>query len=121
MHAFNKQIALFVIGLEMSFTLMAAENFNQLSIKSDLTDAQKTRFQPGDLYKTSYRGQVVYYITSVCCDIPARLMDEKGMLVCYPNGGFISVDKKCPDFILDRSKAVKLNDLPEYMSKKRGN
>ncbi len=82
------------------------------------TNTESKNLQIRDLYKTTYKGHLVYYRTSACCDIPAKLIDANGKLICYPNGGFISVDEKCPDFKFDRAKSTKVEGLPDYMLKK---
>lgn len=112
-------IFLFVSFLLFSLTVGATENNNQIFIESNSHNKSEKRVHVGDLYKTTYKGQVVYYISSVCCDIPARLLDKEGKLACYPNGGFISVDKACPDFVFDRTKSTKIEGLPRYITKKK--
>lgn len=48
-----------------------------------------------------YQGKTVYYIPPKCCDIPSELYDENGKLICYPDGGFVGGDGKCPGFKLE--------------------
>lgn len=48
--------------------------------------------------KTEYNNEVAYYIPPRCCDIPSELYDANGKLICYPNGGFVGGDGKCPTF-----------------------
>lgn len=113
------QLALMVFCLFIGFAINAAENSIEPFFKIDLNASEPKKFQPGELYKTTYKEKIVYYHSSVCCDIPAKLIDEKGTLICYPNGGFISVDARCPDFIFDRSKSTRIEGVPEYLSNKR--
>jgi hypothetical protein len=59
------------------------------------------RTNPGkSIWQYEYKGKIVYFIPLVCCDIPSYLYDEKGNLICYPDGGFTGQgDGKCADFI----------------------
>lgn len=115
------QLAFIALYLFISSAINAVENSIEPSFTIDPNVSEPKKFQPRVLYKTTYKGKIAYYQSSVCCDIPARLIDEKGMLICYPNGGFISVDKNCPDFIFDQSNSTRIDGLPEYMTNKRKN
>lgn len=53
---------------------------------------------PITIYQTHYEDKSTYYIPARCCDIPSQLRDEKGLLICYPSGGFAGGDGKCPSF-----------------------
>jgi hypothetical protein len=54
---------------------------------------------PSAIYRYRYHGQVVYYRTGYCCDVPSSLYDEAGNLLCHPDGGFTGDgDGRCPDF-----------------------
>jgi hypothetical protein len=108
---------LLLVNLFTSCTVAAGGN--EIVNKSNSTTTVKKRYQPGALYKTTYKGKVVYFSASVCCDIPSNLVDANGKLICYPNGGFISVYERCPDFKFDRSQSVKVEGLPDYMQKKK--
>jgi uncharacterized protein DUF6970 len=62
---------------------------------------------PGAIVRYEYRGGPVYYIpipAYLCCDIPSKLYDSRGALICAPDGGFTGRgDGKCPDFMAQRS------------------
>jgi hypothetical protein len=59
---------------------------------------------PRSVWQYSYKGKVVYYIPSICCDIPSRLVDSDCQLLCNPDGGFTGAgDGKCTDFFTTRT------------------
>jgi len=44
-----------------------------------------------------YGNGVAYYVKAGCCDQLDPLVDARGVLVCYPSGGFTGRgDGKCP-------------------------
>ena len=44
-----------------------------------------------------YGDGVAYYVKAGCCDQFDPLIDARGVLVCYPSGGFSGRgDGKCP-------------------------
>lgn len=54
---------------------------------------------PARVYRVRYKGELAYYFTSRCCDIPSELYDEKCELICNPDGGFSGMgDGRCTDF-----------------------
>lgn len=104
-----------LVALSFFGALIVDATANDLSsTKSNSTNIQKRK-----IYKTTYKGQVVYYHTGICCDIPSLLVDESGKLICHPNGGFVSVDKRCVDFVFDETNAIKIEGKPDYLSKKK--
>lgn len=114
-------INLFSFILFFSTAVASAENNKEIKeVRKESSTTEKS-ISKRDVYKTTYKGKLVYYHTSICCDIPSILVDAKGKLICYPSGGFISVDSKCPDFVFDRSKSEKIDGLPEYLLKKGEN
>ena len=40
------------------------------------------------VWQYTYKGKTVYFIPSICCDIPSRLIDTECKLICNPDGGF---------------------------------
>ncbi|WP_461146702.1 DUF6970 domain-containing protein [Spirosoma pulveris] len=59
---------------------------------------------PASIYRYTYNGQTVYYLSARCCDIPSTLFAEDGRILCFPSGGFAgSGDGKCTDFLSARS------------------
>jgi hypothetical protein len=58
---------------------------------------------PASLSKCTYKGDIVYYLPSRCCDITSVLYDKDGNVICSPDGGFTgSGDGRCPDFFNER-------------------
>ncbi len=69
----------------------------QLKIK-DLKSKPKFN-PPASVTQYSYNGQIVYYITSDCCDQYNNLFNGNCNLICSPDGGIIGGgDRKCTDF-----------------------
>lgn len=61
--------------------------------------SQKVANPPIHIYRYTYNGQTVYYMTSKCCDIPSNLYDENCNRICSPDGGITGKgDMKCLDF-----------------------
>ena len=59
---------------------------------------------PSAIYSYRYRGEIVYFRTSRCCDIRSVLYDRNGTVLCEPDGGIGgSGDGRCSDFIETRS------------------
>jgi hypothetical protein len=51
-----------------------------------------------------YQGQTVYYEVLGCCDQFTTLYDDKGNVLCAPDGGITGRgDGKCPDFEKNRT------------------
>ena len=60
---------------------------------------------PYEVWRYMYAGTTVYYMPPRCCDIPSKLYDENGKLLCKPDGGFTGRGNgKCPDFISEGEK-----------------
>ena len=60
-------------------------------------DAQPGPAAPRVVYEVRYGDGVAYYVKAGCCDQLDRLVDARGVLVCYPSGGFTGRgDGKCP-------------------------
>ena len=59
---------------------------------------------PQSVWRYQYHGRIVYYVPPQCCDQFSMLFDEKGSLICAPDGGISgSGDGRCPDFIAART------------------
>lgn len=59
---------------------------------------------PAKIYRYTYNDQEVYYITGRCCDIPGKVYDMYGNVICEPDGGITGKgDGRCPDFFEKRS------------------
>jgi hypothetical protein len=71
---------------------------------------------PRSISKTTFKGEIVYYVSSACCDIPSELYNADGTLLCYPSGGIAGGDGRCPAFSLDRQrmKAVWKDERSTY-------
>lgn len=60
---------------------------------------------PVVITRYEYKGRLVYYVPPRCCDVPSTLYDDKGGVICQPDGGFTGRgDAKCADFFDARSK-----------------
>lgn len=57
------------------------------------------------IWEYQYNGNVVYYRTNPCCNIPSDLYDQAGTLICNPDDGFSGSlnSGQCPDFFTSRS------------------
>jgi len=65
---------------------------------------EKTANPPAKIYRYTYNDQEVYYLTGRCCDIPSRLYNMYGKVLCEPDGGLTGRgDGRCPDFEAKRS------------------
>ncbi|WP_018476348.1 DUF6970 domain-containing protein [Pontibacter roseus] len=59
---------------------------------------------PVKVYRYNYNDQEVYYLSGRCCDIPSKLYDVNGNLLCEPDGGITGKgDGRCPDFLETRT------------------
>jgi hypothetical protein len=59
-------------------------------------DAQPGPAAPRTVYQVRYGDGVAYYVKAGCCDQLDPLVDARGVLVCYPSGGFTGRgDGKC--------------------------
>jgi len=59
---------------------------------------------PIGIYQYRYNGDLVYYVSSPCCDQYTTLYDENCNIICQPSGGIIgNGDGKCPDFFEKRT------------------
>lgn len=66
--------------------------------------AKKKENPPIRIVSYQYKGQTVYYETAPCCDQFTTLYDEKGEVLCAPDGGLTGRGNgKCPDFEKNRT------------------
>jgi hypothetical protein len=67
-------------------------------------EAGSRRNSPGSIWKYEYRGAQVFYVPPLyCCDLPSRLYDAEGSVICSPDGGIAGAgDGRCPDFFARR-------------------
>ena len=71
---------------------------------SNQIESETVSNPPRSVWQYLYKGKLVYYIPSICCDIPSRLLDEDCNLICNPDGGFTgSGDGQCTDFFTTRT------------------
>ena len=60
-------------------------------------DAQPAPAAPRAVFAVRYGDGVAYYVQAGCCDQLDPLVDARGVLVCYPSGGYTGRgDGKCP-------------------------
>lgn len=58
---------------------------------------------PAYIAEYEYRGRAVYYLPPRCCDVPSRLYDREGAILCEPDGGLTGRgDGRCPGFFEER-------------------
>lgn len=66
-------------------------------------EQERSANPPAKIYRYTYKGQEVYYLTGRCCDVPGKLFDAAGKVLCEPDGGFTGRgDGRCPDFVEQR-------------------
>ncbi|MCJ8163790.1 hypothetical protein MKJ04_02985 [Pontibacter sp. E15-1] len=69
----------------------------------ELQEAE-TANPPAKIYRYTYNGQEIYYLTGRCCDIPSKVYDMYGKILCEPDGGITGRgDGRCPDFAEKRT------------------
>jgi len=62
---------------------------------------------PIEIYQYRYKDNIVYYVTSDCCDQYDTLYDYDGKGICAPSGGFTGRgDGKCEDFFSEIDDGV---------------
>jgi len=62
---------------------------------------------PAQIYRYTYKGQVVYYETTSGADQFSTLYDTAGTTLCHPDGGLTGKgDGNCPDFEKRRTGGV---------------
>ena len=61
---------------------------------------------PGSIWSYRYQGREVVYVPPLyCCDLPSRLYDGDGNVLCSPDGGIAGAgDGRCPDFLAERTE-----------------
>ena len=58
---------------------------------------------PAFVARYDYKGQVVYYLPSRCCDVFSNLYRADGAIMCHPDGGLSGRgDGRCADFLAER-------------------
>lgn len=58
---------------------------------------------PAKIYRYTYQEKEVYYVTSRCCDVPGKVYDKNGNVICEPDGGITGKgDRRCTDFFEQR-------------------
>jgi|GEM_PF-653739 len=60
---------------------------------------------PGaSVYMYQYKGQTVYYVPPMCCDIWSTLYNDKGNVIAHPDGGLTGKgDGRAQDFLKERT------------------
>lgn len=54
---------------------------------------------PVSIYRYAYLGEMVYWRSGYCCDIPSVLYDANGNYICAPGGGIHGTgDENCPNW-----------------------
>lgn len=64
---------------------------------------------PASVWRYDFKGEQVYYFPPSCCDQFSDLYNEKGDLLCHPDGGISgNGDGQCPDFWNTKSGGVEI-------------
>jgi len=59
---------------------------------------------PASIARYDYRGEIVYYLPSRCCDVWSTLWNAAGAVICHPDGGLTGLgDGNCPAFRAERT------------------
>ncbi|MCC9165387.1 DUF6970 domain-containing protein [Pontibacter harenae] len=59
---------------------------------------------PAKIYRYTYNDQEVFYLTGRCCDLPGKVYDMYGNVLCEPDGGITGRgDGRCTDFFEKRT------------------
>jgi hypothetical protein len=77
---------------------------------------------PGaSVYRYEYKGQTVYYVPPMCCDIWSTLYDDEGNIIARPDGGLTGTgDGRTQDFLQERTgEEVVWQDDREYPEEQR--
>lgn len=54
---------------------------------------------PRSIEQRLYRGETVYFVPQICCDVFSDLYDASGELIAHPDGGIAGIgDGRAPDF-----------------------
>jgi len=68
---------------------------------------EKAANPPAKIYRYTYNGEVVYFLSGRCCDVPSKLFDIQGNVICEPDGGITGKgDGRCTDFFEERTDEV---------------
>lgn len=68
---------------------------------------EKAANPPAKIYRYTYQDKVVYYLSGRCCDVPGKLYDIDGNVICEPDGGITGRgDGRCTDFFDERTDEV---------------
>lgn len=99
-----------IVGCTPTLTGEQPAFVKQLIVDIEATPAANS---PGAIWKYRYEGRTVYYVPPSCCDVPSRLYDADGKVICGPDGGFTGKgDGKCPHFFERRSAGRQIWDDP---------
>jgi hypothetical protein len=59
---------------------------------------------PRKIMRYTYKGNIVYYVPPICCDIYSDLMDRNCNIIAHPDGGYTGKgDGRAPDFMKARA------------------
>ncbi len=70
-------------------------------------ESKSTANPPASISRCTYKNQTVYYLPARCCDIPSVVYNDKGDILCSPDGGLTGRgDGKCTDFLNTRKDCI---------------
>lgn len=89
-----------------AFSSTTDQHTNTKCIQTKIEEFQEEPLAnpPIEIYQYSYDQEVVYFVSTPCCDMYNTLYDENCSLICYPSGGITGQrDGTCNDFFETRS------------------
>lgn len=70
-----------------------------IQLKIEEFSASEKKNPPVSIYQYYYKDEVVYYVSSYCCDVFSQVLDKDCKVICAPDGGITGEgDGKCKDF-----------------------
>jgi hypothetical protein len=83
----------------------APENLPWMKDLIQRLESEPAGLRPAEIIEYEYRGMPVYFVpVHQCCDMTSELYDQRGTLICLPDGGITGKgDGRCPDFLTARS------------------
>lgn len=107
-----KKVLIVCLVLSSTFLSCKKDGVNDLPLciskRILLIKIQPVWNPPAQIYEYEYNGQIVYLISSSCCDKYNTLVDKNCKIICAPSGGITGKgDGKCPDFS-EKAKLVRL-------------
>ena len=90
-----------LVGLSLTLAGCSKDDGLPNAIQAKIAELKRQPKQnpPAEIHSYLYQGQVVYTISSNCCDQFNYVYDKDLNIICAPSGGFTGRgDGRCPDF-----------------------